>query len=116
MATPMNCTTGDVGATFNYTLPSLDGKSLYLAQLPGSPTRFRTNFINDPQNAIVRDLRGLEKDFSLDVNGFEYLIHHTHEAFLGKESIEANYYAEVRQMIKVHTGADRVVIIGHRIR
>lgn len=116
MTIPANCAAGDVSATFTYALPSPNGKSLYLTQLRTILSEFRTNFIDNPQEVIVRDLRGRENDFSLDVNGFEYLIHHTQEDFLNTESIKTNYYSEVQRMIKEHTGANQVVVLGHRIR
>lgn len=112
----INCAAGDVGATFNYALPNPNGKSLYITQLRNSLSNFRINFFYDPRNIIAHDLRGRESDFSLDMNGFEYLTHHTPENFLSKESIETNYYAEMRQLIQEHTGANQVVVLGHRIR
>ncbi|KAF8608049.1 hypothetical protein BDV93DRAFT_586032 [Ceratobasidium sp. AG-I] len=109
------CPAGDVSATFNYALPNPDGKSLYLTQLSTKASNFRINFFHDPRNVLVQDLRGRENDFSLDVNGFEYLTHHTLENFLNKESIAKNYCAEMQRLIGERTGANQVVVLGHRI-
>ncbi|CAE6480122.1 unnamed protein product [Rhizoctonia solani] len=110
------CTAGDICAKFNYTLPNPKGQSLYLVQPNPGVLAFRMNYILDPRNVVVQDIRGRERDFKLDVNGFEYLTHPTNETFLNKQSIETNYYAEVQQLVKEHTGADQVFIITHRIR
>ncbi|KAG9092178.1 hypothetical protein FRC06_000214 [Ceratobasidium sp. 370] len=112
-----NCiTSGDIRAALTYYLPSSDGKSLYVKfPRPESPS-LQVNYITDLQNVVIRDLRGLEKNFSLDANGFEFAVHETSEDFLDKDAIEKNYYAEIRQLVKEHTGAHQVFIITHRIR
>ncbi|KEP47886.1 putative methyltransferase-like protein [Rhizoctonia solani 123E] len=110
------CTAGDICAKFNYALPNPRGQSLYLVQPNPGVLAFRMNYILDPRNVVAQDIRGRENDFKLDVNGFEYLTRPTDEAFLDKQSIETNYYAEVRQLVKEHTSADQVFIITHRTR
>ncbi|CAE6357414.1 unnamed protein product [Rhizoctonia solani] len=110
------CTAGDIYAKFNYALPNPRGQSLYLVQPNPGVLAFRMNYILDPRNVVAQDIRGRENDFKLDVNGFEYLTRPTDEAFLDKQSIETNYYAEVRQLVKEHTSADQVFIITHRTR
>ncbi|KAG8697197.1 hypothetical protein FRC08_006680 [Ceratobasidium sp. 394] len=110
------CASGDVRTTLNYALPNPDGKSLYLMHpRPGSPN-FRINYILNPRDVVIQDLRGREEKFRLDVNGFEYLTHHTAESFVDKASIEKNYYAEIQQLVKEHTGANQVSVLTHRIR
>ncbi|KAG8708333.1 hypothetical protein FRC11_006558 [Ceratobasidium sp. 423] len=111
-----HCTTGDVHAKFNYALPNPSGQSLYLTQPNPESLNFRLNLILDPRNVVVQDIRGRENDFTLDVNGFEYLTRPTNETFVDKQSIETSYYEEIRQLVEAHTGADRVFVITHRIR
>ncbi|CAE6483597.1 hypothetical protein ACGC1H_005281 [Rhizoctonia solani] len=111
-----DCTAGDVCATFNYALPNPKGNSLYHIQPNYNEANFRRNYIPDPRNVVVQDIRGREKDFKLDTNGFEYFNHYTNESFLDKQSIETNYYAEIRRFVKEHTGAEQVCTIAHVIR
>lgn len=111
-----NCASGDVRTTLNYVLPNPYGTGLYATQPRLESPRLEANFIFDPRNVVVHDLRGAEKNFSLDVNGFEFLVHETTESFLDEGSIQTNYYAEIRQLLKERTGAHRVFVITHRIR
>ncbi|CAE6462802.1 unnamed protein product [Rhizoctonia solani] len=110
------CTASNVCATFNYALPNPNGYSLYHMQPNPNMVNYRRNYIPDPRNIIVHDVRGQGRDFLLDVNGFEYLTHHTNETFLDKRSIETNYYEEVQQLVKEYTGANQVRAVGHTIR
>jgi hypothetical protein len=49
----------------------------------------------------VRDVRGREKDFTLDENGFQLHRHTASEKdFLDDEKIKAGYYAETEQLLK----------------
>ncbi|KAG9081395.1 hypothetical protein FRC06_005607, partial [Ceratobasidium sp. 370] len=110
------CASGDVRTTLNYSLPNPDGKSLYIIHPRPGSSDFRINYILDPRDVVIQDLRGREKKFLLDVNGFEFLTRPTTQSFLDKASIEKNYYPEVQKLVKEHTGANRVFILTHRIR
>jgi hypothetical protein len=49
----------------------------------------------------VRDVRGREKDFTLDRNGFQLHRHTASEKdFIDDEKIKAGYYAETEQLLK----------------
>ncbi|CUA78286.1 hypothetical protein RSOLAG22IIIB_13041 [Rhizoctonia solani] len=82
--------------TMNYTLPNPMGTKLYVT--------------------VVHNVRDQEHNFSLDRNGFQFLVHHTTESFQDKSSIETGYYAEVRDLLMQQTGAHRVLVLGHRLR
>ncbi|KAF2848300.1 hypothetical protein T440DRAFT_537041 [Plenodomus tracheiphilus IPT5] len=65
----------------------------------------------------VQDIRGREKDFTLDKNGFEIYRHTAQEKdFIDEEQIKSVYYAETEQLLKEATGASRIFIFDHTIR
>ncbi|CAE6527910.1 unnamed protein product [Rhizoctonia solani] len=76
----------------------------------------QSNYINDAREVLIQDVRGRENTFSLDTNGFEFVVHQTNETFQDDNSIKTNYYSEVKQLIKDVTGAHQVFIVAHRTR
>ncbi|KAH7337829.1 hypothetical protein B0J17DRAFT_757304 [Rhizoctonia solani] len=105
-----------VSTTINYTLPNPMGVDLYAIQPYPSSTSFRTNYIVDPRKISIHNLRGREHEFSLDQNGFQFLVHHTNETFEDTESIKNNYFPEIQELLMKETGAHRVIIVGHTMR
>ncbi len=54
-----------------------------------------------PFDVKVHDIRGEEKNYSLDGNGFEIYHHESVEKdFLDDDQIKANYYPETEQLLK----------------
>ncbi|OQV02595.1 hypothetical protein CLAIMM_07762 [Cladophialophora immunda] len=71
----------------------------------------------EPVDVTIHDIRGEEKNYTLDKNGFEIYRHTSIEKdFLDDEQIKANYYPETEQLLKDATGASRVLIFDHTIR
>jgi hypothetical protein len=65
----------------------------------------------------VRNGRSLTRQLSLDEHGFVITPHHTKVADLGDEAeVTSLYYAEMEQLVKDVTGADRVLVFDHTIR
>jgi hypothetical protein len=65
----------------------------------------------------VRNGRLLTGEFSLEQNGFALVEHKTAVAnFFDIEQLESVYYREVEQLIKLESGASRVVIFDHTLR
>ncbi|KAF2819505.1 hypothetical protein CC86DRAFT_449888 [Ophiobolus disseminans] len=65
----------------------------------------------------VHDVRGRERDYSLDGNGFQFYRHTANEKdFLDDDKIKSGYYAETEQLLKDATGASRIFIFDHTIR
>jgi hypothetical protein len=53
------------------------------------------------QNVIVRDITGDEDKYTLDSHGFQFTKHESKEKdFLDEEKIKAEYYPEVKQLLK----------------
>jgi hypothetical protein len=75
------------------------------------------NYGEDAHPAQVHDIRGHEKDFTLDKNGFQIHPHVSAETdFTDDEKIQSEYYKEVEDILKAVTGAHKVVIFDHTIR
>lgn len=54
-----------------------------------------------PLDVTVHDIRGEEKNYTLDKNGFEIYRHRsTEKDFLDDAQIKANYYPETEQLLK----------------
>ncbi|EXJ64198.1 hypothetical protein A1O7_00534 [Cladophialophora yegresii CBS 114405] len=71
----------------------------------------------EPLEVTVTDIRGEEKNYNLDKNGFEIYRHTSVEKdFVDDDQIKAQYYPEVEQLLKDATGASRVFIFDHTIR
>jgi len=72
-----------------------------------------------PFDVVVKDVRGKEKNYTLDSHGFQFVKRpsaETEAGFVDDEHIKAVYYPEVEQLIKDTTGATRVYIFDHTIR
>ncbi|UPK98855.1 hypothetical protein LCI18_009790 [Fusarium solani-melongenae] len=111
---------GDVTATLNFYQPPSDSSTPfnYVDQPPkGQPQR---NFSDNPQPTIIHDVRGREADFHLDQDAFQVIrnVPESSEAeFVDDDSIKANYYPEVEQLLLDNVpGSNRVFIFDHTIR
>jgi hypothetical protein len=88
----------DVDTVLHYHKPNEDGS-------PPHPTYIdRPETFNRPTEVhpvTVRDIRGREKDFTLDGNGFQIHKQSANEKeFLDDEQVKSGYYAETEQLLK----------------
>jgi hypothetical protein len=88
----------DVQTVLNYFKPNEDGS-------PPHPTYTdRPETYNRPVEThpvTVRDIRGRERDFTLDGNGFQVHRHTASEKdFLDDDKIKSGYYTETEQLLK----------------
>ncbi|KAF2866335.1 amino acid permease-domain-containing protein [Massariosphaeria phaeospora] len=71
----------------------------------------------ESHSAIVHDVLGREKEFSLDTNGFQFHQHTSVEkGFLDDEKVKRDYYPETEELLKDATGASKIFIFDHTIR
>ena len=82
-----------------------------------------TNHTLDKRLVRIRDIRGREDEFSLDVHGFQVYKHEsaiseflTDTEFLDEEKITTVYYREIEELLKAVTSAYKVVPFSHKIR
>ncbi|KAG6838842.1 hypothetical protein C0991_008016, partial [Blastosporella zonata] len=89
---------------FHYYLPPLDGSRPY----KNINDRNDKNYIRDTHEVTVKNIRGMEDNFTLDVSGFQYYKHETHcKSFNTDSEIKKSYYPESTELIKQLTGASK---------
>ena len=77
----------------------------------GEPKVF---FKTEKRNASISDMRPHVSTLSIDSNGFELISHQTHvDDLYNDDLIKAQYNQELEDLLKQHTGADKVVIFDH---
>lgn len=110
---------GDTSSTLTFYAPPADGSKPwnYVEQAPeGSPQR---NYGEFNQSVQIHDIRGREKDFDMNINGFGTLSGYESKEkdFTDDESIKQNYYPEVEKLLLDNVeGAQRVFIFDHTVR
>jgi hypothetical protein len=88
----------DVHTVLNYFKPSEDGTPPHPTYTDRPETYDRPI---EPHPVTVRDIRGREKDFTLDGNGFQVHRNTANEKdFQDDEQIKSGYYAETEQLLK----------------
>jgi hypothetical protein len=104
----------DVVATLNFYKPNEDGSGPHATYVDRPETYDRPR---EPHDVTIHDVRGSEKDYTLDQNGFQIYPHvATEKAFVDDEQIKTHYYAETEQLLKDATGASKIFIFDHTIR
>ena len=83
---------------------------------PGNMTR-RQSGKAEEISVAVRDGRAIRGQLDLDVQGFEFVDHHTQvKNFLDAEEIKNVYYPECVELIKKVSGATRVHVFDHTLQ
>jgi len=85
----------------------------------GLPGARPTNVELEPHQVPIHDIRGFERQFTLDQNGFEIVQHETSlalEDFTSPSAIESRYLGECQELVRQHCGAKQVVVIGYNLR
>jgi hypothetical protein len=83
---------------------------------PGS-LDVRTGGAQDPQKVVMHNGRPHVGEFNLEVHGFRFVQHDTKmQNFLDEAEVKRVYYPEMEALIKVQSGAKRVVVFDHTLR
>ncbi len=83
---------------------------------PGDMRRRRTGK-REQHTVRVRNGRPLRDEFSLEINGFEFVDHDTAvKDFFDADELAAVYYPEMERLVKDRSGASRVVVFDHTLR
>jgi hypothetical protein len=77
----------------------------------------RTTGTVEQRPVRIRDGRPITGEFDFERNGFVFVEHRTAvRDFFDKDSLPAEYYPEVEQLVKQVSGASRVVVFDHTLR
>jgi hypothetical protein len=88
----------DVDTVLHYYKPNEDGSPPHATYTNRPETYDRATEVHP---VTVRDVRGREKDYTLDGNGFQIHRQSANEKdFLDDEKIKSGYYAETEQLLK----------------
>ncbi len=94
--------------------------AIYYASSPGRDAHFETEQAMRYHEVEAIDMRGRQGEpgeFNLDLSGVDLLKHRSKVGdFLDKDIIATQYEAEMRKLIKAHTGASRVEFFDHTVR
>jgi hypothetical protein len=102
-------------ATLHYLKRTAERPVRYVKEPPsGTPT---WNGIDDPREVLVKDGRGREQEFTLDINGFALVRAPSNvRDFYSREEVQAVYYPEVESLLRAVLGASRVFVFDHNVR
>jgi len=77
-----------------------------------------TNLVYEDRDVVFHDVRGQEKNFDLDNQGFAFCHHNLKfEDFENNEAVERDYLPEIERIIKAEVdGADKVFFFDWRLR
>lgn len=106
----------DTTGTLNYFLSLPDGSPSrpYLDMNSGKRVR---NWVDDPHDMHIENVRGKEELYRLDNAGFQYGREAAkHTSFLSDVEIKLEYYPECIDIIKRATGASNIIVFDHTIR
>ncbi len=102
-----------IEATLNYI--KNDGQKIVVEPVGGGSTEMKTLGTLDPHNMIIRNGRKFET--SLDGEGFLLAWHETAVTdFFDEAQIRDVYYKEMIELVKMQSGAKRVVVFDHTLR
>jgi hypothetical protein len=106
-----------VEAVLNYTRNTGVRPVNYTFDPPAGIPRYSGEI--EPRSLRIRNAR-LARSVGLDVSGFELVRHRSSledwESFRDAERVKAVDYPEVEAALKLHTGAEKVVIFDHTLR
>ncbi len=104
-----------VKAELNYLTPTTERPRTYTYLPPeGTPP---STAVPEPHTMVVRDLRSILAEVSLDQEGFDLVRHKSVvRDFYDEEQVKRVYYPEVERLLKAATGADRVFVFDNTVR
>ncbi|CAK7198489.1 hypothetical protein SEUCBS139899_001150 [Sporothrix eucalyptigena] len=111
---------GTVAADLLFYKAPADGSAPYdyVGQAPEGEAQ--QNFSEVPHTVEIHDIRGIEGDFNLDVDGFHTVSNAKSSAkidFSSDDDIRAKYFPEVEQLLRQQLpGTTKVTIFDHTIR
>ncbi|KAK9857343.1 hypothetical protein MYU51_020687 [Penicillium brevicompactum] len=110
----------DVFTTLNYMIPpGREGLQPITSDAPGVERRnAQREGITDVREVVIKDLRGREDEFSLKVQGFQYVKHPVDDVtdWRNQTQVEKIVQPATKDLIKRVTGASEVIVYLTRTR
>jgi hypothetical protein len=107
-------------------LPYVEAELHYLGRMTERPRNYtydpppgvpRSNTVHETHIVPIHDMRGIEREISLDREGFELIGHRSAvRDFFDDDEVRAVYYPEAERLIADTLGASRVFIFDHTVR
>ncbi|OOF95621.1 hypothetical protein ASPCADRAFT_130009 [Aspergillus carbonarius ITEM 5010] len=110
----------DISTTLNYTIPpGRDGLKPIDSDLPEAERRnAQREGITDVRDVVIKDIRGREHEFTLDVQGFQFVNHQVDGVTDWHDQTQVTQMVQpaTEDLIKRLTGASEVVVYLTRTR
>lgn len=107
----------NVIGTINYLDPVITHPFYIRSPKPDEP---ETNVLRVPYEVEIEDIRNHKEKYNLDNAGFQVIDDSEHDPeyalFSDDNRIEEEYYPQIENIIKKHTGASKVLIFDHTLR
>jgi hypothetical protein len=104
-----------VTAALKYVVPTSDKPRSYMYEPPPGVPQMSATY--EQHSTIIRNLRPIASQLSLDAEGFRLLNHRSSvRDFYSDDEVRDRYYAEVITLVAETTGAVRVVVLDHTVR
>jgi len=104
-----------VTATLRYISPTTHKPRSYMFEPPSGVPRISATF--EPHEAVIRNMRPVAANLSLDAQGFRLLRHESRlRSFDRDDDVCDIYYPESARLIAETTGAARVCVFDHTVR
>ena len=114
-ASSLKAEAGAVSAGLHYTIDT--GVKPVNETFGPNNIRRRVSDEHEVRQVTIRNGRPLADEFDLEVTGFEFVKHETRVCdFFDAEELKRVYYPEVEALVKIVSGASRVVVFDHTLR
>jgi hypothetical protein len=104
-----------IEATLNYIVDT--GEKIFTETAAPGSLDVRSGGRQDPRRVNIHNGRPHAPNFTLERDGFRFVRHDTRMAdFFNEEEVRRLYYPEMEALVKVESGAARVVVFDHTLR
>jgi hypothetical protein len=117
---PSNLPTVETRVQFYKPLAIHEGEKPYECEFSvnAAPNARKSNIEYDERGIVVRDIRGVEGEFTLEKNGFEIMKHQStlqQGDYASRDIIENVYLPECIEIVRRRYDADEVFVLGFNV-
>lgn len=108
---------GEIKGKLSFAVDTGEKPATYTSEMDPKTGILRTSGKFETRTVVINNGRDRQDLFELDEQGFKIIEHQSAVSdFFDEIEVTSKYYAECIQLVKEHTGADRVEIFDHTIR